>query len=52
MVIDFFANANSIFSQSVNFYHYSTMANIARKMDSSELTVKQTLNIEGAEKFI
>jgi hypothetical protein len=43
----FFANANSIFSQSVNFYHYSTMANIARKMDSSELTVKQTLNIEG-----
>jgi hypothetical protein len=45
----YYQDANYVFSQSVNFYNNSKMAALAKKMDSTELTVKQTLNIGGRE---
>jgi hypothetical protein len=42
-----FGEANYNFSQSVNFYHDSTMAKIVRQMDPHALTVRQTLNMSG-----
>jgi hypothetical protein len=45
----YYQDANYVFSQSVNFYHNSKMAALAKKMDSTELTVKQTLNVGGRE---
>ena len=45
----YYQDANYVFSQSVNFYNNSKMAALAKKMDSTELTVKQTLNVGGRE---
>ena len=42
-----YANANYTFAQSVNFYHNSKMAKIAKRMDANALTVRQTLNMPG-----
>ena len=47
----FYQNANYVFGQSVNFYHNNKLANIMRRIDSNELTVRQALNIEGRQKF-